>query len=174
MWKDTLFGYKINEDGEVLSPTGKKVSPYRSSDYYRLNLFEHSKFRNFCIHRLLAIAFVNNPAPTEFNIVDHVNRDTFDNRIVNLRWINTKLNALNTDAKGVFYNSRWKKYVARVCGKYVGCKKTFEEAHELYLSERQKVFDAEYKRCIAKSCTAEKFAISFSGESSRSPSLCVC
>ena len=171
MWIRTKFDYKIRENGDVCSPSGKIVKPYRASDYYRVNLFAFGKIYNFCTHRLLALAFVPNPAPNSFNIVDHINQDKYDNSLSNLRWINTKLNALNTNARGVFYNKRWGKYVARVSGRYVGAAKNFDDAREMYLKKRDEFFLSEYNKHV---CPIDENSLKcFVDESQRSAKMCV-
>lgn len=52
----------------------------------------------YLIHRLVAIAFVDNPNPKEFNVVNRINENKTDNRAENLEWCNSNYN--NTYSKG--------------------------------------------------------------------------
>ena len=45
------------------------------------------------IHNLVATAFVHNPNPDKFNMVNHLNSDRADNRAENLEWCDAKRNA---------------------------------------------------------------------------------
>lgn len=44
------------------------------------------------VHRLVALAFVENPDPENKVAVDHINEDRFDNRACNLRWCTNEEN----------------------------------------------------------------------------------
>ena len=46
------------------------------------------------VHRLVAVAYIDNPENKE--MVDHINGDRSDNRLINLRWATRSENALNT------------------------------------------------------------------------------
>ena len=81
-----------------------------------------------------------NPDPTRYTLIDHIDNDSLNSHINNLRWSNTPLNALNTDCfKGwQFDNSsnRRFKYKAQVkwLGKNytLGRYKTGKEAESVY------------------------------------------
>jgi len=62
--------------------------------------FNYVTFRVY-IHRLLANVFVHNPCPNIFDRVDHIDRNTRNNAISNLRWVNHRLNMINTNKKNV-------------------------------------------------------------------------
>lgn len=80
-------------------------------------------------------------------VVDHVDRDTLNNRRSNLRGANKSLNAQNSKMnkrnrsglKGVSWSTGMKAWCAQICrdGKtrYLGCYRTPEEAHQAYLRE---------------------------------------
>ena len=58
--------------------------------YYKV----HFSKKYFSFHRLIALAFVNNPYPDLYNIVHHLNNLKFDYRPENLRWTSTSINNL--------------------------------------------------------------------------------
>ena len=70
--------------------------------------FGHVRFRAY-IHRLIGAVFVHNPRPDIFDRVDHIDRNTRNNAISNLRWVNHKLNMINTQTTNV----RMRTYVRR-------------------------------------------------------------
>ncbi len=108
-----LFGrnnYFIYQDGKVENiETGHFMNPHDSDGYLRVHLSNGShngkpNAKFFCIHRLLAIAFI--PNPENKPCIDHINRDRYDNRICNLRWVTVKENNNNrTESK---YNNIYK------------------------------------------------------------------
>ena len=74
----------------------------------------------YLVHRMVACAFCVNPNPTAFRVVDHIDGNSLNNATTNLRWINTALNRLNNKARNTFWDSRRKKWMARVAGKHLG------------------------------------------------------
>ena len=91
--------------------------------------------RNYYIHRLVAIAFVRNPAPTELKHVDHIDQNKLNNAASNLRWVTPALNNLNRPTKNYEYQKRYKNYRVRVTYKNkittLGWYKTAEEAQQI-------------------------------------------
>ncbi len=61
------------------------------------------------IHRLVARAWVHNPCPEVFTVIDHINLKTHDNNRTNLRWISKGLNALNKTRKSYATPAKFKK-----------------------------------------------------------------
>ena len=88
--------YTINIHGEVFDAEGIRQIPstYHGYRCYRLTDNErHKRLARIC--RLLAFTFI--PNPNNYNIVEHINHNTLDDRLENLRW-NSQSNAnLNRD-----------------------------------------------------------------------------
>jgi len=59
----------------------------------KINSIETSKDKEYRMHRLVATVFVSNPNPKKYNIVDHINGNRVDYRVVNLRWVNIEMNS---------------------------------------------------------------------------------
>lgn len=67
------------------------------------------------VHQLVGSAWVYNPCPRFFTVMDHINNQKHDNRAENLRWVSPHLNTLNrTRTEWVKFRSRWGKYEGRV------------------------------------------------------------
>ena len=65
-----------------------------TKSYYCTKLIDSKgKLRTVCIHRLVAEAFVDNPRG--LNEVDHIDRNSFNNRADNLRWCTRSENIRN-------------------------------------------------------------------------------
>ena len=94
--------------------------------YFKLVLnFSHLQVTHHFVHRLVALAFCENPCIEHFHHVDHINGDSLDNRSCNLRWCCRVLNSANTNSKNAYFDQRLNKWGARV---------TFKKFSELYLS----------------------------------------
>ena len=77
--------------------------------------FGDSKRTNKRVHRLVLIAFHINPDPKYYDLCDHINRNTLDNRASNLRWSYSVLNQLNkTGVRGYSFCKTKRKYRARL------------------------------------------------------------
>ena len=130
-------GYKYNEEtGEVIGVRGV-ILKNKKKDYLCIKLTYKNKFYDLRSHQFAWYVKYNEVPP----IIDHINRDKLDNRIVNLRSITSQENSFNTNAKGYSYNKKDKKYIAqiRLGGKsiYLGSFNTPEEATDAYINAKQ-------------------------------------
>lgn len=98
--------YLVSSFGRVksLPRDSKGVVKYRIAEkilktiinnhgYKWVNLYNGTKRKSCYVHRLVAEAFI--PNPENKPNIDHINTDTLDNRVENLRWVTQKENLHN-------------------------------------------------------------------------------
>lgn len=84
--KGEKYAQGINKKGKILGFT-------IDSGYCRVTLRINEKSKRFCIHRLMAMAFIPNPDSLEQ--VNHINGIKTDNRICNLEWVSRSQNLIH-------------------------------------------------------------------------------
>ena len=93
--------YVIYENGEVYnSHTKKRLAQSlnnkdKEKGYYIVKLYNEDGKKNFKIHRLLAQYFIPNNDIKKI-CVDHIDRNSHNNDLSNLRWVTVKENNSNT------------------------------------------------------------------------------
>lgn len=110
IWKD-IEGYEgyyqVSNFGNVRSLdriiSGKRYKGnlikciYDCRGYKRVGLTKNKITKNFTVHRLVANAFI--PNPEKKNEIDHINTNTGDARVDNLRWVTHSENMNNIITK---------------------------------------------------------------------------
>lgn len=88
-WKviENYDKYEVSNTGYVRNRKTKKILKYQVSNlgycYNTLSDNENNR-KMFCVHRLVAKAFVDNE--NDYNEINHLNRNKKDNRSINLEW----------------------------------------------------------------------------------------
>jgi hypothetical protein len=108
-WKDIVnsgvnFNYQISSHGRVRNKSDNYILSQNLRDGYKsigITYFDNEKSirKFFKIHRLVAIAFVNNPDPVNNNVANHIDGNKFNNHWTNFEWTTIKENnqhAINT------------------------------------------------------------------------------
>jgi len=150
IWK-TIPGfenYEVSNKGRVKSlKFGKeriKKQSINNSGYLVLNLFKNGKRKQFQIHQLVAITFLNHKPDGHNIVVDHIDNNPLNNKLENLQLItNRENNSKDKKGKsskyiGVCYDKNAKKFKAQIQingkSKYLGLFKNPKIAHAVYLN----------------------------------------
>ena len=101
MWKKIFYNneetnYSVSTEGEIRNDKTNRIlkGTYKTNEYHTIQLSINKQQKSFMVHRLVAEAFCDNP--NHYNIVDHIDRNKYNNNYQNLRWVNSKANALNS------------------------------------------------------------------------------
>lgn len=84
---------KLYKRVKILSPTicGK------NGNYLAVRLYAGKGRKMYQVHRLVALTFIPNPKNLEQ--IDHINQNTKDNRVENLRWVSQSENQFEVKTK---------------------------------------------------------------------------
>ena len=106
------LGFDYNElSGEIITPTAKIVRKTTNNGYLTLTLRDSSRK----VYYLYAHHFAWYLKKGEIvEIIDHEDRNKKNNRFYNLRSVSKQVNALNTNAKGVYFDVSGNKWVAKI------------------------------------------------------------
>ena len=127
--------YEVSSYGNVRRG-GKQLKPHKER-YIRFTLYDKDtkKPKSILAHRLVAKAF--HEQPKDKDIIDHIDRDKYNNHKDNLRWVTQQENIWNKEYKGCSRKkgrSKWEAKIRDNTGKrlYLGSFTTEEEAMEAY------------------------------------------
>ena len=130
---EVYYWYHISRCGEMKNPYWKKfkhtiVTDKRGKQYRRSQVGN----RKFLIHRV--IYYIHNQEwdiwdSSKSNLIDHIDRDTFNNNIENLRVATNQQNCFNKDAKHI-HITKYNTYRAKVRAGEVGINKCFKTEQE--------------------------------------------
>lgn len=118
IWKviEGYSRYKVSPYGEVLdTKTGKLVAKQLAGipQYHYVNVNRDDGERKLeRVHRFVAMSYVDGRSE-DFNVVDHIDRDKFNNHFSNLRWTNSTGNSLNMESNIFLFDVPVKEYSQR-------------------------------------------------------------
>lgn len=103
IWKEVIDfpQYEVSSFGTVRRKDGF-VLKFHIGQYNRVTLFPGRK--SFLVHRLVAQHFLENPEGKP--VVDHKDRNCFNNHVENLRWATHRENIWNKEYKGIYFRAK--------------------------------------------------------------------
>lgn len=93
-WKviEGFEDYKVSECGQVFSlKTFTILKPYEKKNYLGVYLYKNRKRKFMMIHRLVAMAFIENP--NNYPQINHKDENSKNNIVENLEWCSAKYNS---------------------------------------------------------------------------------
>ena len=148
---DGYDNYFISNFGNVKNSKTNKILKHSNhrQGYKEIHLCKNGKRKIFKIHRLVAIAFLENPDNKPK--VDHIDENKADNNVKNLRWATNQENGFNINKqsnnksgfKGVSLRKDINKYGACINidgkNKSLGYYETAEEASKAYEAKAEQL-----------------------------------
>jgi len=129
-WKSVASNtsYQVSNYGRVRRTF--VLSPWvHTNGYFIWKAYVNGKHKRLYVHREVAKAFHVKPSANKS--VDHVDRDKLNNTAWNLRWVSTRINSLNTSARGYTRTPSGKQRV-KLCQTDLGTFTTEREAKAVY------------------------------------------
>lgn len=101
--------YEITSTGKVFNlKTGKELKGYvLNSGYQMVTLFINKQKKNYQVHRLMAMAFLDNPK--KLPVVNHIDGNKSNNNLSNLEWVSYSQNSKHAQDKGLIKQNKNKK-----------------------------------------------------------------
>lgn len=98
---DGFEHYHINELGTIINTkTGKVLKPdLNNCGYHRVTLMSDGARKRIFVHRLVALAYINQPKG--FDVVNHKDGNKLNNHFRNLEWSTPQLNAIHAFENGL-------------------------------------------------------------------------
>ena len=143
--------YTIDIHSNIYSKYSNKfISTSLTKNGYSV-VFLYNDGIRYCrkVHRLLCIAFLDNPE--NYPVVDHKNNIRSDNRIENLRWTNNRGNCHNLIKQSIYGHNitkvnRKRCYFVRILIDGYTHSKTFE-SHQEAIEHRDSILEKLKTRC---------------------------
>lgn len=154
--------YLVNKDGQIYSKKRNKLlSPGKSTNgYLYVVLCKNGEKKNFKVHRLVAMTFLDNP--NNLPQINHIDGNKSNNHISNLEWCTASQNLKHAFYNGLCENTRQNcKNIGKIYGKLNG--KINGKLNAKHLDENLKeLFDDIFKNNLKIKDIAKKFNLSHS------------
>ena len=104
--KGKLNYFQINGNGDVICTEDKEyILPTRikgkKKQYKQVQLIQNGSIRWFYIHRLMGFSWLSPPKHRLLTIIDHIDGNSLNNRVDNLRWVTPTANNINASCYGL-------------------------------------------------------------------------
>jgi hypothetical protein len=94
IWKEYGNNYEVSDSGLVRRIGSEEyLKPQKRGNYSKVSLSEDNVIRQVSVHRLVAECFCYRA--NGFNVVDHIDRNPYNNEAKNLRWTTPVGNSRN-------------------------------------------------------------------------------
>jgi len=154
---DNYENYMVSNRGEIknIKRNRKLTLDISKDNRVSVVLWKNNKSKRIRVHRLVAIAFL--PNPLNKPQIDHIDRNSSNNLLENLRWATCRENQINkgisknnkSGAKGVWWDKRTYKWVAKISLNnkmlYLGSFKNFDDAVEAYKFKSREINGTEFE-----------------------------
>jgi len=104
--------YDVSNLGNIKNITSEKIlKPTVKSGYYQVSLVNNENKQNFKVHRLVALAFIENPENK--SDVNHKDKNKLNNNLSNLEWMTRRENNIHR-CKGIKITSNKNKNISKL------------------------------------------------------------
>ena len=141
--KGLIRGYEISARGEVVCswdedhPIPMRVVGKTSKVYRQVQLMVRGRLKWIYVHRLMGFTWLRKPQSSLRKIVDHIDGNSLNNSVNNLRWVTTLGNNINRKCYGLIQEEEeGGRFIPKVAGflhtRYASeCEKTALEMRKM-------------------------------------------
>lgn len=106
IWKQIIYNgfktnYSVSNLGRVKNDKSGRILKLSDSNEYKVASISlgHGNIKRFLVHRLVAVAFLNNSNNKEY--VNHIDGNKTNNNVNNLEWVTPSENAIHAQRTGL-------------------------------------------------------------------------
>lgn len=148
---------------KIIELNGKRLAVYKTGEIVFWDIGDNRRFKkgwnihngsikngyknyiinkkNYYHHRILAYCFLNLNINDKTKFIDHINHNTIDNKLENLRIVSNQQNQYNQKKTKGFHKTKYGRFHSSITTNnktiYLGTFDTEEEARQAYLDAKQ-------------------------------------
>lgn len=92
------LGRRIKRKNDIMHRKERILKPIMFGKYHGVQLYNNKSYEKFYIHRLVATYFLKTPVNEKY-VVNHIDRDRFNNAFTNLEWCSQSFNVRSSQCK---------------------------------------------------------------------------